>query len=110
MTRMKKILLLLLGASVIGYLRARQRRVTGASAHSQEDAALGHAPAGVAVDHAMPAMSSLGDSVGMEGQLGQMGIADVDPVALSGMGEGIDPDANAAAHREIREQREKLPR
>jgi hypothetical protein len=37
------------------------------------------------------------------------GIADVDPVGLAGMGEGIDLDANEAANREIREQREKLP-
>lgn len=37
------------------------------------------------------------------------GIADVDPVGLSGMGEGIDLDANEAANTEVREQREKLP-
>jgi len=36
------------------------------------------------------------------------GIAEVDPVPLSQTaGEGIDPDANEAAHREVVEQREK---
>ena len=107
LARKKKILLLLLVGSAIGYLRARQRRVNGAPAHSEDDATLGHAPAGVALDHAAPAMSSLGDSDGLAGQIA--GIADVDPVPLTGMGEGIDVDANAAAHRDIRDQREKLP-
>jgi hypothetical protein len=35
---------------------------------------------------------------------------EVDPEGLAGMGEGIDLDANEAANRELREQREKLPR
>jgi hypothetical protein len=37
------------------------------------------------------------------------GIAEVDPVPLSQTsGEGIDPDANEEAHKDIAEQREKL--
>jgi hypothetical protein len=39
------------------------------------------------------------------------GIAEVDPQPLSQIsGEGIDPDATAAAHDEIPDQRERLPR
>jgi hypothetical protein len=38
-----------------------------------------------------------------------VGIAEVDPEPLAGMGEGIDPDAVDEAHRSVREQRERLP-
>ena len=38
-----------------------------------------------------------------------MGISDVDPTPLSGMGEAIDPDANAEAHNAGRKQRERMP-
>lgn len=38
-----------------------------------------------------------------------IGISEVDPEPLAGMGEGIDPDAVDEAHRSVREQRERLP-
>jgi hypothetical protein len=38
-----------------------------------------------------------------------IGLADVDPEALTQMGEAIDPDLTEAAHEEIPEQRGKLP-
>ena len=38
-----------------------------------------------------------------------MGISDVDPVPLSGMGEAIDPEANADAHNEMKQQRGRMP-
>jgi hypothetical protein len=38
-----------------------------------------------------------------------VGLADVDPEPLAGMGEGIDPDAVEEAHRSVKEQREGLP-
>ena len=38
------------------------------------------------------------------------GLADVDPGPLMSMGEGIDRDAVAEAHRSVRDQRAKLPR
>jgi hypothetical protein len=38
------------------------------------------------------------------------GIAEVDPEGLAQMGEGIDLDANEAAHESVREQRERLRR
>jgi hypothetical protein len=39
------------------------------------------------------------------------GIADVDPEALSQVaGEGIDQDANEAAHEDLQDLRERLPR
>lgn len=38
-----------------------------------------------------------------------VGLADVDPEPLSGMGEGIDRGAVDEAHRSVQEQREKLP-
>jgi hypothetical protein len=37
------------------------------------------------------------------------GISQVDPEPLTQMGEAVDPDAIRAAHREIPEQRERLP-
>jgi hypothetical protein len=38
-----------------------------------------------------------------------VGISDVDPEPLAGMGEGIDPDAVDEAHRSVQEQRDRLP-
>ena len=38
-----------------------------------------------------------------------MGISDVDPQPLSGMGEAIDPDANAEAHGASKQQRKRMP-
>lgn len=38
-----------------------------------------------------------------------VGISEVDPEPLAGMGEGIDPDAVDEAHRSVREQRDRLP-
>lgn len=38
-----------------------------------------------------------------------IGISEVDPEPLAGMGEGIDPDAVDEAHRSVPEQRERLP-
>jgi hypothetical protein len=38
-----------------------------------------------------------------------IGLADVDPQALTQMGEAIDPELTKAAHEEIPEQRDKLP-
>lgn len=38
-----------------------------------------------------------------------VGISDVDPSGLVGMGEAIDPDANAEAHEAIDEQRARIP-
>jgi hypothetical protein len=39
-----------------------------------------------------------------------VGIAEVDPEGLAQMGEGIDLDGNAAAHEDIRAQRDRFPR
>ncbi len=38
-----------------------------------------------------------------------VGISEVDPEPLAGMGEGIDPEAVDEAHRSVLEQRERLP-
>lgn len=38
-----------------------------------------------------------------------IGISEVDPEGLVGMGEGIDPDAVDEAHRSVRDQRDRLP-
>jgi hypothetical protein len=38
-----------------------------------------------------------------------VGLADVDPEKLTQMGEGIDVDANLAAHNDVIEQRDRLP-
>lgn len=38
-----------------------------------------------------------------------IGISEVDPEGLAGMGEGIDPDAVDEAHRSVRDQRDRLP-
>ena len=40
----------------------------------------------------------------------ESGIADVDPEGLAQMGEGIDLDANAAAHADVAAQRDRFPR
>ena len=40
----------------------------------------------------------------------ESGIADVDPEGLAQMGEGIDLDANASAHADIKAQRDRFPR
>ena len=40
----------------------------------------------------------------------ESGIAEVDPEGLMQMGEGIDLDANAAAHEDMKAQRDRFPR
>ena len=40
----------------------------------------------------------------------ESGISDVDPEGLMQMGEGIDLDANAAAHQDLQAQRDRFPR
>jgi hypothetical protein len=39
----------------------------------------------------------------------ESGIADIDPEGLAQMGEGIDLDANEAAHESIASQRDRMP-
>jgi hypothetical protein len=50
-----------------------------------------------------------GRTVGVVTEAVIVGISEVDPEPLAGMGEGIDPDAVDEAHRSVREQRDRLP-
>jgi hypothetical protein len=87
-----KTKLLLLGGlvgSVMAINRKRRLRGQGASAKATDQ--MGVAP----------------DVVIIEAEI--IGLADVDPVALTQMGEAIDPELTRAAHEEIPEQRARMP-
>ena len=45
----------------------------------------------------------------VEAEILAVGIADVDPVGLTQMGEAIDPERTKAAHEEVTEQRARMP-
>jgi hypothetical protein len=58
-----------------------------------------------------PADTSVAPSAGsMRDVATRSGIADVDPQPLSQMVEAIDPDATEAAHTELRDLHDRLPR
>lgn len=64
-------------------------------------------PASVEAPNPMDQMSVAPDIVIVEAEI--IGLADVDPEALTQMGEAIDPELTQAAHEEIPEQRDRLP-
>lgn len=64
-------------------------------------------PAPAAGARAADRMAVPPDVVIVEAEI--IGLADVDPQALTQMGEAIDPEMTKAAHEEIPDQRAKLP-
>ena len=107
---MKMMGLGLLVAAAISYDRRRLRRLgrldagfTGAfSDAGYAGAEFSGIGVGAGADLAEPEIEIITDAV-------IVGIAEVDPVPLSGMGEGIDRSAVEEAHRSVQEQRDKLP-
>jgi hypothetical protein len=90
---MKMILKLLGLLSLIGAVVAidRKRRLPAPGAGARTTDRMGVPP----------------DVVIVEAEI--IGLADVDPQALTQMGEAIDPEMTKAGHEEIPEQRAKLP-
>ena len=85
-------LLSLIGGTVAAAVAIdRKRRLAAPGAGARAADAMGVAP----------------DVVIVEAEI--IGLADVDPQALTQMGEAIDPEMTKAAHEEIPEQRAKLP-
>ena len=85
-------LVALLGGSIAAAIAIdRRRRLPAPGASARPADRMGMAP----------------DVVIVEAEI--IGLADVDPQALTQMGEGIDPELTKAAHEEIPEQRAKLP-
>lgn len=96
---MRILKLVVVGLAVVGAASLVQRaraRLQARGAESEDTSIVGDDPSITDADLVVVAVES--------------GIAEVDPEGLAQMGEGIDLDANEAAHESVTEQRGRMPR
>ena len=100
------------GAAAAAVAIDRKRRLPAPAGSTDHMGRMGRAPgrSGMASGRDGMPLEGMGvapDVVIVEAEI--IGLADVDPQALTQMGEAIDPEMTKAAHEEIPEQRDRLP-